>query len=176
MRPRKVGIAGCPRGDSAARVRWPRGRPGLWRSARRARRACTERADALPFRERRHSAIAVLGIVCGTLLGGLLGSLGLVTCGLLGYGLMSTAARRLVHRVTGPRSLRMMERLVGRGAAWAIVLTRGLPLQRARGPERPGTTLNPGFELVGGAIVGFRRGRAPSRERRRRSPRAPRQS
>jgi uncharacterized membrane protein YdjX (TVP38/TMEM64 family) len=37
-------------------------------------------------------AIAALGIIYGTLLGGLLGSLGLITGGLLGYGLMLTSA------------------------------------------------------------------------------------
>jgi uncharacterized membrane protein YdjX (TVP38/TMEM64 family) len=73
------------------------------------------------------AVIAALGIIYGTLLGGLLGSLGLITGGLLGYGLMRTAARRLAHRFVGPRSLRKMEGLFDRGGAWAIVLTRSLP-------------------------------------------------
>jgi uncharacterized membrane protein YdjX (TVP38/TMEM64 family) len=38
-----------------------------------------------------------------------------------------TPARHLAQRLAGPRSLRKMERLVGRGGAWAIILTRGLP-------------------------------------------------
>jgi uncharacterized membrane protein YdjX (TVP38/TMEM64 family) len=71
--------------------------------------------------------IAALGIIYGTLLGGLLGSLGLITGGLLGYGLMITSARRLVQRFVGPRSLHKMESLFDRGGAWAIVLTRSLP-------------------------------------------------
>jgi uncharacterized membrane protein YdjX (TVP38/TMEM64 family) len=71
--------------------------------------------------------IAALGIVYGTLLGGLLGSLGLITGGLLGYGLMLTSARRFVQRFVGPRSLHKMESLFERGGAWAIVLTRSLP-------------------------------------------------
>jgi uncharacterized membrane protein YdjX (TVP38/TMEM64 family) len=71
--------------------------------------------------------IAALAIIYGTLLGGLLGSLGLITGGLLGYGLMLTYARRLVQRFVGPRSLHKMESLFGRGGAWAIVLTRSLP-------------------------------------------------
>ena len=36
--------------------------------------------------------IAALGLIYGTVLGGLLGSLGLITGGLLGYLLMLTAA------------------------------------------------------------------------------------
>jgi len=69
------------------------------------------------------AVIAALGIIYGTLLGGLLGSLGLITAGLLGYGLMLTSARRFA----GPRSLRRVESLFDRGGAWAIVLTRSLP-------------------------------------------------
>src|SRR5262245_50922693 len=73
------------------------------------------------------AVIAALGIIYGTLLGGLLGSLGLITGGLLGYGLMLTSARRFARRFAGSRSLRKMESLFARGGAWAIVLTRSLP-------------------------------------------------
>jgi uncharacterized membrane protein YdjX (TVP38/TMEM64 family) len=73
------------------------------------------------------AVIAALGIIYGTLLGGLLGSLGLITGGLLGYGLMHTCARRFVRRFVGPRSLQKMESLFDRSGAWAIVLTRSLP-------------------------------------------------
>ena len=73
------------------------------------------------------AVIAALGIIYGALLGGLLGSLGLITGGLLGYGLMLTSARRFAQRFVGPRSLHKMESLFDRGGAWAIVLTRSLP-------------------------------------------------
>jgi uncharacterized membrane protein YdjX (TVP38/TMEM64 family) len=72
------------------------------------------------------AVIAALGVIYGTLLGAFLGSLGLVSGGLLGYVLMRTAARRWVQRFAGPQ-LRRMERLFDEGGAWAIVLTRGLP-------------------------------------------------
>src|SRR5499426_2678183 len=72
------------------------------------------------------AVIAALGIIYGTLLGGLLGGLGLITSGLLGYVLMLTSARH-VQRFVGPRSLRKMESLFDQGGAWAIVLTRSLP-------------------------------------------------
>jgi uncharacterized membrane protein YdjX (TVP38/TMEM64 family) len=55
------------------------------------------------------AVIAALGIIYGTLLGGLLGSLGLITGGLLGYGLMLTSARRFAQRFAGSRSLSKME-------------------------------------------------------------------
>jgi uncharacterized membrane protein YdjX (TVP38/TMEM64 family) len=73
------------------------------------------------------AVIAALGIIYGTWIGGLLGSLGLVTGGLLGYGLMFTSARRFVQRCAGPRSLHKMEDLFDRAGAWAIILTRSLP-------------------------------------------------
>ena len=72
-------------------------------------------------------AITGLGIIYGTLVGGVLGSVGLITSGLLGYGLMLTSARRLVHRFVGPQSLHRVERLFDHGGGWAIVLTRSLP-------------------------------------------------
>ena len=67
--------------------------------------------------------IAALGIIYGTLLG----SLGLITGGLLGYGLMLTFARRFVQRFAAAQSLHKMEVLFDRNGAWAIVLTRSLP-------------------------------------------------
>lgn len=73
------------------------------------------------------AVIAALGIIYGTVIGGLLGSLGLITGGLLGYGLMHTFARRLALRFAKPGSLRKIERLFDRGGAWAIILTRSLP-------------------------------------------------
>jgi uncharacterized membrane protein YdjX (TVP38/TMEM64 family) len=71
--------------------------------------------------------ISALGITYGALLGGLLGSLGLITGGLLGYGVMLTSARRFAQRFVRPRSLHKMESLFERGGTWAIVLTRSLP-------------------------------------------------
>jgi uncharacterized membrane protein YdjX (TVP38/TMEM64 family) len=71
--------------------------------------------------------IAALGIIYGTVLGGLLGSVGLISGGLLGYVLMLTSARRMVKRFAGPQSLNTMESLFERTGAWAIVLTRSLP-------------------------------------------------
>ena len=61
--------------------------------------------------------IAALGIIYGTLLG----SLGLITGGLLGYGLMLTFARRFVQRFAAAQSLHKIESLFDRNGAWAIV-------------------------------------------------------
>jgi uncharacterized membrane protein YdjX (TVP38/TMEM64 family) len=71
--------------------------------------------------------IAALGLIYGAVLGGLVGSVGLLTGGLLGYVLMLTSARRIMKRVVGPQSLNQMESVFERAGAWAIVLTRSLP-------------------------------------------------
>ncbi len=72
------------------------------------------------------AVIAALGIVYGALLGGLIGSVGLISAGLLGYLLMRTSLRRHVHRFVSERSMQKMERLFDRNGAWAIVLSRSL--------------------------------------------------
>jgi uncharacterized membrane protein YdjX (TVP38/TMEM64 family) len=77
------------------------------------------------------TVIAALGLIYGTLLGGLLGSLGLITGGLLGYALMRTTARRVVQRFARTRSLPKMERVFEQRGAWAIVLTRSFPYSTA---------------------------------------------
>jgi uncharacterized membrane protein YdjX (TVP38/TMEM64 family) len=73
------------------------------------------------------AVIAALGIIYGTVLGGLVGSVGLISGGALGYVLMRTSARRFVHRLVGRQSLHKMESLFERAGVWAIVLTRSLP-------------------------------------------------
>jgi uncharacterized membrane protein YdjX (TVP38/TMEM64 family) len=73
------------------------------------------------------AVIAALGIVYGTLIGGVLGSVGQITGGLLGYVLMRTALRGLARRLIGPQRLDKMKGIFDRGGAWAIVLTRSLP-------------------------------------------------
>ena len=73
------------------------------------------------------AVIGALGIIYGTLLGGVLGSVALITMGLIGYGLMRTSARRLVRRFVGNQSLEKVESLFARSGAWVIILTRSLP-------------------------------------------------
>jgi uncharacterized membrane protein YdjX (TVP38/TMEM64 family) len=71
--------------------------------------------------------LAALGIVYGTVIGGLLGSFALITSGLLAYLLMQTSARRFLVRLVGKRSMDKMGIAFTRSGAWAIVLTRSLP-------------------------------------------------
>jgi uncharacterized membrane protein YdjX (TVP38/TMEM64 family) len=71
--------------------------------------------------------ITALGIIYGTVVGGLVGSFALITSGLLAYLLMQTHARRFVVRLVGSRSMDKMSVFFDRSGAWAIVLTRSLP-------------------------------------------------
>jgi uncharacterized membrane protein YdjX (TVP38/TMEM64 family) len=73
------------------------------------------------------AVIAALGIVYGAFIGGVLGSIALISSGLLGYALMRTGLRRVVERFVKLESFRKMETLFDRGGAWAIVLSRSLP-------------------------------------------------
>jgi uncharacterized membrane protein YdjX (TVP38/TMEM64 family) len=71
--------------------------------------------------------ITALGLIYGTLLGGVLGSVALITGSFLGYFLMLTSARRFIQRFIRGRSLEKIENVFERRGAWAIVLTRSLP-------------------------------------------------
>jgi len=71
--------------------------------------------------------IAALGIVYGTVVGGLVGSFALITSGLIAYFLMRTHARRFLVRLAGQRLLDKMGVFFDRSGTWAIVLTRSLP-------------------------------------------------
>jgi uncharacterized membrane protein YdjX (TVP38/TMEM64 family) len=73
------------------------------------------------------AVIAALGIIYGAVFGGLLGSVALISSGLLGYALMRTSARRFVDRLVGRRFRNKTESLFDRSGAWAIVLSRSLP-------------------------------------------------
>jgi uncharacterized membrane protein YdjX (TVP38/TMEM64 family) len=71
--------------------------------------------------------LAALGILYGALLGGLIGSVALVTGGLLGYALARAFGRGLAARLAGESSLQRVQRFFDRAGMWAIVLTRSLP-------------------------------------------------
>jgi uncharacterized membrane protein YdjX (TVP38/TMEM64 family) len=73
------------------------------------------------------AVIAALGLIYGAVGGGLLGSLGLITGGLLGYALARRYGRGPVARLIGDRSLGRVESWFERAGMWAIVLTRSLP-------------------------------------------------
>lgn len=73
------------------------------------------------------AVIAALGIIYGTVFGGLLGSVALISSGVLGYALMRTSARRFVDRLVGRQFRNRAESMFDRSGAWAIVLSRSFP-------------------------------------------------
>lgn len=73
------------------------------------------------------AVIAALGIIYGTVAGGLLGSVGLISGGLIGYALARLYGRGIARRLVGDESLGKIDALFARAGAWAIILTRSLP-------------------------------------------------
>ena len=101
------------------------------------------------------AVIAALGIIYGTAVGGLLGSLALITGGLLGYGLVFTSTRRLLQRFTATGALRRLERLFERGGQWGIILTRSFPYSIPEGMVfLAGLAAMPVSKLVTALVIG----------------------
>jgi uncharacterized membrane protein YdjX (TVP38/TMEM64 family) len=73
------------------------------------------------------AVIAALGIVYGSIVGGVLGSIGLVSGGILGYAVALRLGQRPIVKLVGPRWFERMQSLFERSGMWAIVLTRSLP-------------------------------------------------
>jgi uncharacterized membrane protein YdjX (TVP38/TMEM64 family) len=73
------------------------------------------------------SVVTALGIIYGVAIGGVVGAVGMITAGMLPYGLMRTSARPLIVRLAGEPALSRMQVFFERAGAWAVVLTRSLP-------------------------------------------------
>jgi uncharacterized membrane protein YdjX (TVP38/TMEM64 family) len=74
------------------------------------------------------SVIAGLGVIYGLALGGLIGAAALVAAGALAYGLVRGVGRPAALLFAGEERLRSLESFFERTGAWAIILTRGLPI------------------------------------------------
>ncbi len=74
------------------------------------------------------SVIAALGVIYGTFVGGIFGAAALLFAGGLGYGLVRAFGPQVAAFLTGERELRRLQTFFERRGAWAIVLTRPLPI------------------------------------------------
>ncbi len=74
------------------------------------------------------SVIAALGVIYGTFAGGLCGAAALLSAGGLGYGLVRALGPKVAVFLAGERELRRLQAFFERRGAWAIVLTRPLPI------------------------------------------------
>ena len=74
------------------------------------------------------SVIAALGVIYGTFAGGLCGAAALLSAGGLGYGLVRALGPKVAVFLAGERELRRLQAFFETGGAWAIVLTRPLPI------------------------------------------------
>jgi uncharacterized membrane protein YdjX (TVP38/TMEM64 family) len=74
------------------------------------------------------AVMSALGLVHGTLLGGLLGAAGSILAGLTGYGLCRALGPRAAQAILGADGLREGEQLFDRVGAWLVLLSRWLPV------------------------------------------------
>ena len=74
------------------------------------------------------AVMSALGLVYGAFLGGLIGSVGSILSGCLGYGICRSLGRRAAIRIAGEKDLRRGERLFASVGGWVVALSRWLPL------------------------------------------------
>ncbi|MEM7307251.1 MAG: VTT domain-containing protein [Planctomycetota bacterium] len=72
--------------------------------------------------------MAALGVIYGGWVGSLYSLLGSLLGGLVGYGAVRALGRRAAHVLAGERELARLRRFFERRGAWAIVLTRAVPV------------------------------------------------
>ena len=74
------------------------------------------------------AVMSALGLVYGAFLGGLIGSLGSILSGCIGYGICRSLGRKAAIRIAGEKDLRRGERLFVSVGGWMVALSRWLPL------------------------------------------------
>lgn len=74
------------------------------------------------------AVIASLGYLYGPLLGGFIGSFGVIGSGLIAYGLCRSLGERAAIRLLGARDYKRGQRFFGKTGAWLIALSRWMPL------------------------------------------------
>lgn len=72
--------------------------------------------------------ISALGLIYGTLLGGAIAVVGLMTAGLCGYGLGRLFGERFARRWLGDRDYEKGKLLFAAGGGWVVALSRALPI------------------------------------------------
>ena len=72
--------------------------------------------------------ISALGYVYGTLLGGVIASVGLIAAGVLGYGLGRLCGEKFSRRWLGDGDYDKGARLFAKRGGWVVALSRALPI------------------------------------------------
>ena len=72
--------------------------------------------------------ISALGFVYGSLLGGLVASVGLMSAGLAGYGVGRLCGERLARRWLGDRDFEKGRDIFSKGGGWVVAVSRALPI------------------------------------------------
>lgn len=72
--------------------------------------------------------MSALGLIYGTLLGGLVAAAGSVVAGLCGYGVGRLIGERAARKLLGDRDFERGRGLFSRGGGWMIALSRAVPI------------------------------------------------
>jgi uncharacterized membrane protein YdjX (TVP38/TMEM64 family) len=72
--------------------------------------------------------ISALGYIYGTLLGGVIASVGMMAAGLSGYGLGRLCGEKFARRWLGERDFDRGNRLFAKSGGWVVALSRALPI------------------------------------------------
>lgn len=121
-----VGAFGNPLAleDPQGMVEWLRGH-GSWAWLAAIVLVCADLVMPVPAT----SVIAALGMIYGFVLGAVIGAAALMSAGLLAYGLVRVLGRPMaVYLSGGDDKLQSLEAFFEQNGAWAVVLTRGLPM------------------------------------------------
>ena len=98
--------------------------------------------------------MSALGYVYGIAFGGLIASLGALGSALLGYGLCRWIGEPVANRLAGKEGLEAGRRLFGRYGAWAVALSRCLPIMAEVMACLAGMTGMPFRRFVAAALAG----------------------
>ncbi len=98
--------------------------------------------------------IGVLGIVYGTVLGGVIAVAGLLANGLLGYAICRALGRRLAVRLAGADALGVADRLFAHQGGWIIAVSRSLPVLAEAVAMSAGLAAMPVRRMLAAMIAG----------------------
>lgn len=74
------------------------------------------------------AVMSALGMIYGSMIGGLIGTLGSILSGLLAYGLCRAFGLKIAERIAGASALEKSRTIFAKTGGWIVVLSRWLPI------------------------------------------------
>ncbi len=99
--------------------------------------------------------IGFLGIVYGTVLGGMIAMAGLLLNGVLGYLICRALGRRLAIRLAGESSLDKADRLFAQHGGWIVAISRSLPVLAEAVAMSAGLAAMPVSRMLLAMVIGI---------------------